>query len=124
VPLGSLRILVVDDEPHILHYMRATLETWGHAVTVAADGADALARARIDAFDVIITDIRMPHLGGREMYDALRRERPELAARVVFSTGDTVRGDTLVFLESLGRPYLRKPFSLGQLRSALATATA
>jgi DNA-binding response OmpR family regulator len=38
----------------------------------------------------------------------------------VFSTGDTVRGDTLAFLESLDRPYLHKPFSLAELRSLLA----
>ncbi len=120
---GTLGVLVVDDEPHILHYMRATLEAWGHRVEVAVDGADALARARAEPFDVIITDVRMPHFGGRELFEALRSERPRLADRVIFSTGDTVRGDTLSFLESLNRPYLRKPFSLAQLRSALGAAT-
>ena len=77
----------------------------------------------MEPFDVIITDIRMPRSGGREFYESLLRERPDLAAHVIFSTGDTVRGDTLEFLESLGRPYLRKPFSLAQLRSALGGAT-
>ena len=48
---------------------------------------------------------------------------PALAPRVVFSTGDTVRGDTLAFLESLDRPYLHKPFSLAELRALLATVT-
>jgi DNA-binding response OmpR family regulator len=61
----------------------------------------------------------MPRLGGREFYEELVRRRPELAARLVFSTGDTVRGDTLAFLESLGRPYLHKPFSLAELRRLL-----
>jgi len=120
---GSLGILVVDDEPHILHYMRATLEAWGHRVAVAADGQEGLLRARTEPYDVIITDVRMPHFGGRELYEALHRERPALAAKVIFSTGDTVRGDTLEFLESLDRPYLHKPFSLAQLRSALGAAT-
>ncbi|MSR06623.1 MAG: response regulator [Gemmatimonadetes bacterium] len=120
---GTLGILVVDDEPHILHYLRATLEAWGHRVAVAADGETALVRARGESFDVIITDVRMPRFGGREFYESLNRERPELAAHVIFSTGDTVRGDTLQFLESLGRPFLQKPFSLAQLRSALGAAT-
>jgi CheY-like chemotaxis protein len=47
------------------------------------------------------------------------------ARRVVFSTGDTVRGDALAFLERVGRPFLRKPFKLAELRevlSALLTA--
>jgi DNA-binding response OmpR family regulator len=61
----------------------------------------------------------MPRLSGREFYEELARRRPELAARLVFSTGDTVRGDTLAFLESLDRPYLHKPFSLAELRSML-----
>src|SRR5207247_6319016 len=104
----SLRVLVVDDEPHIL-YMRSTLESWGHTVEVASDGAYALERAIADPFDVIICDLRMPHLGGREMYHRLAQQHPQAAQRIIFATGDTVRGDTLHFLESLGRPYLHKP---------------
>ncbi len=119
---GTLRILVIDDEPHIQHYMQATLEAWGHTVVVAADGAQGLSRMENEPFDLVVSDLRMPELGGREMFEALSREKPELAERVVFSTGDTVRGDTLAFLESLGRPYLRKPFGLHELRAILATA--
>jgi len=115
-----IRALVVDDEPHIQHYMRATLEAWGHTVTVAANGRAGLDHALAEPFDVIVSDLRMPELGGREMFERLRAERPAAATRVVFSTGDTVRGDTLAFLESLQRPYLRKPFTLVELRAALA----
>src|SRR6059058_1723538 len=117
-----LRILVVDDEPHILYYMRATLESWGHAVEVASDGAYALERAIAGDFDVIICDLRMPHLSGREMYQKLARHDPRAAERIIFATGDTVRGDTLQFLETLGRPYLHKPFTLSELRAALGHA--
>jgi len=117
-----LSILVVDDEPHILHYMRATLESWGHKVEVASDGTYALERALAGPFDVIICDLRMPHLSGRDMYTKLAREDPRVAERIIFATGDTVRGDTLQFLEALGRPYLRKPFTLAELRAALGHA--
>jgi two-component system NtrC family sensor kinase len=122
VPTRRLRVLVVDDEPHIQHYMRATLEAWGHSVAVAGDGETGLARALAEPFDVIVSDLRMPLLGGREMFERLRAERPEAASRVVFATGDTVRGDTLEFLEAVGWPYLRKPFTLIELRAALADA--
>ena len=118
----QLSILVVDDEPHILHYMRATLESWGHTVEVASDGTYALERALAGTFDVIICDLRMPHLSGREMYTKLVRQDPRVAERIIFATGDTVRGDTLQFLERLGRPYLRKPFTLAELRAALGHA--
>jgi len=91
-------------------------------VTIAANGREGLEAALREPFDVIVSDLRMPEVGGREMYERLLAERPDAATRVVFSTGDTVRGDTLAFLESLQRPYLRKPFTLVELRAALADA--
>jgi two-component system NtrC family sensor kinase len=117
-----LRVLVVDDEPHILHYIRATLEAWGHQVTTAADGLEGLERAVAEPFDLIISDLRMPRAGGREFFAELERRAPHAARRVAFSTGDTVRGDTLAFLESQGRPCLQKPFSLAELRALLRDA--
>src|SRR6266550_4706865 len=115
-----LRVLVVDDEPHILHYMQATLESWGHEVVLAHDGSQALKRALMQPFDLIICDLRMPRLGGREMFHTLARMHPAVADRIIFATGDTVRGDTLQFLEELGRPFLQKPFKLDALRRVLA----
>jgi CheY-like chemotaxis protein len=120
----ALRILVVDDEPHILHYMRATLESWGHHVEVASDGTEAVERALVEPFDVIICDLRMPRLGGREMHANLTRAHPDIARKVIFATGDTVRGDTLQFLETLGRPFLHKPFTLAELRTVLGSVAA
>ena len=116
----QLRVLVVDDEPHILHYMQATLESWGHEVVLAQDGSQALKRALMQPFDLIICDLRMPRLGGREMFHTLARMHPTVADRIIFATGDTVRGDTLQFLEELGRPFLQKPFKLDALRRVLA----
>ncbi len=118
-PTRRLKVLVVDDEPHILHYMRATLEAWGHIPLVAGDGTEALELAVSEELDLIISDLRMPRLGGREFYEELARRSPAMASRLVFSTGDTVRGDTLSFLETLNRPYLHKPFSLAELRRLL-----
>jgi CheY-like chemotaxis protein len=70
-------------------------------------------------FDLIISDLRMPRLGGQEFYERLVLKNPGAAQNVVFSTGDTIRGDTMDFLEREGRPYLNKPFSLAELRSLL-----
>ncbi|HEX6090730.1 MAG TPA: ATP-binding protein [Gemmatimonadales bacterium] len=123
-PATRLRVLVVDDEPHILHYMSATLSAWGHTVAVAQDGDEGLEAATSGEFDLVITDLRMPRLSGRDFFETLRRRNPAMASRLYFSTGDTVRGDTLAFLEMLERPYLHKPFSLAELRELLAAATA
>lgn len=120
--MPRLRVLVVDDEPHILHYMSATLTAWGHSVAVADDGEKGLAAACAGNFDLIITDLRMPRFGGREFFEALAAQRPAMAQRIYFSTGDTVHGDTLKFLELLDRPYLHKPFALAELRALLAAA--
>jgi two-component system NtrC family sensor kinase len=118
------RVLVVDDETHILHYMRATLESWGHEVETAADGAEGLRRALEGGHDLIFTDVRMPGVGGRELFETLRARAPAVAARVIFATGDTVAGDTLAFLKGTGRPVLTKPFKLAELRTTLAAALA
>lgn len=119
---SGLHILVVDDEPHILHYMRVALEEWGHSVVVAPDGQDAYEAATTGEFDVIITDLRMPNAGGREFFESLKASHPTIARHVVFCTGDTVGGDTLAFLEAVGRPHLKKPFSLAELRAILPAA--
>jgi CheY-like chemotaxis protein len=119
---APLRILVIDDEPHILHYMRATLEAWGHGVEVAGDGEAGLELAVAGGFDLILSDLRMPRLTGREFFAALMERNPEAASRVVFSTGDTVHGDTTAFLEGQAHPFLNKPFSLAELRALLARA--
>jgi len=116
------RVLVVDDEPHVLYYMRATLEAWGHSVEVASDGEEGLRRALAEPFDLIFTDVRMPGKGGREFFEALRETAPDTASRVVFATGDTVSGDTLTFLGRSGRPVLHKPFKIAELRATLGAA--
>ena len=118
-PTMSFRVLLIDDEPHILHYLRTTLEAWGHSVESAPDGHVGLDLAVAEQFDLIISDLRMPRLGGQEFYERLVLQNPAAAHNVVFSTGDTIRDDTLAFLEREGRPYLNKPFSLTELRSLL-----
>lgn len=119
----SMRILLIDDEPHILHYMRAALEAWGHTVEVAPDGQVGYNLASTQPFDVIMTDLRMPRVGGREFYRTLRRNLPLMADRIVFCTGDTVDAASLAFLAESGRPHLEKPFSLSELRAVLATVS-
>jgi CheY-like chemotaxis protein len=121
-PGGGARVLVIDDEPHILYYMRATLEAWGHTVETAGDGLEGFDRAIAGGFDLVITDVRMPRLSGRDFFERLRQEHPAVAGRVVFATGDTVRDDTMAFLEGTGRPFLHKPFKLAELRSAVDAA--
>ena len=108
-------VLVVDDEEAIAELVRDVLEPEGWEVRTARDGVEALARVREDRFDVLLVDMRMPGMDGREFYEALREGFPHLAQRVVFATGDAGNDGTSQFLEDIGTPLLGKPYDLRAL---------
>jgi two-component system NtrC family sensor kinase len=116
---NALNIMVVDNEQPFLDYLQAVLRAWGNTVTVARDGREALAKIPHQTFDAIISDLWMSPVDGRTLLELLKRDHPSAADRLVFCTGDTVASETLAFLQSLGRPYLQKPFTLTELRSML-----
>ena len=68
------RVLVVDDEKHILTVMREALTQAGYRVTCAASGAEALAAIRAELFDAAITDIRMPDMSGLDLLREIKRQ--------------------------------------------------
>ena len=108
-----LRVLVVDDERSIRELLARSLGRRGHDVIEAQDGDEALRiiEDRDAQIDVIVSDIRMPGLGGDDLLARLRVSRPELAERVVFITGDAVSRRTGA-LEQEDLPVLLKPFQL------------
>ncbi|HOG45586.1 MAG TPA: GAF domain-containing protein [Anaerolineae bacterium] len=115
-------VLVVEDEVEIGRLEARFLERLGYRVTVVNEARAAL-RALADEYpDVILTDLKMPGMDGREFFAALQHSNPELARRVIFVTGDTVSPDTQAFLSQTGRPHLAKPFSLDDVRALVAEA--
>ncbi len=110
------RILLVDDEPSILDVIGDTLRMDGHHVVVTTNGAAALDKLRQEPFDVIVSDLKMPGMGGRELFRRLGELGGHLSRRVIFTTGDLASPDTLAFLEKTGNPYLQKPFDLNVVR--------
>lgn len=117
--LRSLRVLVVDDEESIRRSLVRFLQRRGHTVEVAASGLEALQRiddAPVDAtFDVVLTDLRMPELGGDQLFRLLRARGRGLERRLVFVTGDSATSSAHEFLVSTGQPVLMKPFALEEL---------
>jgi PAS domain S-box-containing protein len=112
---GELAVLVLDDEIALRNALLRFLERRGiHGVGVS-DGAEALRVLQERRFDVIISDVRMPGMSGREFLERLQRDRPELVARVVFSTGDTFAPDTAALLKESGLPTVTKPFDFAML---------
>jgi len=113
--LAGVRVLIVEDEEPVRRPMARYLKRKGADVVEAGDGAAALTLLRERAADVILADLRMPRMGGMELYAQLEEERPELAARVLFLSGDVSQlaepGNTPVPRERV----LVKPVELAEL---------
>ena len=113
----SATILVVEDNEDVGAFAETLLTELGHRVTRAATGEEALEIARSKRFDIVLSDVVMPGMGGIKLAEALAREQPQLP--VVLATGysqDIVEGG------SGGRPVILKPYRLATLSEALAEA--
>jgi two-component system NtrC family sensor kinase len=118
-PYAGKRIMVIDDEEEILEVVGRILKRMGHRV-IAVDSAEtALDEIESGHHDLVICDVRMPGIGGQGFYRKVRSGHPELAKRIIFTTGDTVNDVTRTFLESVGTPYLSKPFTIEDLKRAI-----
>jgi two-component system NtrC family sensor kinase len=118
------RILAVDDEDSLLHMIKEDLTNHSYEVTTAINGETALRTLREKKFDLIVCDIKMPGLNGRQVYERLREESPETCRRMIFVTGDVVGDQLRHFLETEKRPCIAKPFSLGELRQTIKSTLA
>ena len=113
-------ILVVDDEAEIRDALAEILSGAQHRVVTASSGRDALQRMALQHFDAILTDIRMPDLDGRALYQEIEKRWPGRASRVVFVTGDTLASGLREFVSSSGRPVIEKPFLPSEVRRVIA----
>jgi len=113
-------ILIVDDEPEIRETLAEILIAARHRVVAVSSGREALKRIAEEHYDVILTDIRMPDLDGRSLYQEIERRWPDLAARVVFVTGDTLGSTLREFAVEGGHPVIEKPFLPSDVRSVVA----
>lgn len=119
-PDGRVVILCIDDEPLILAVMNRVFR--GHTVVGHRDGCAAIAHLMGEPrpdYDVIMCDMLMPECSGVDVYRALKRDRPDLLARMVFFTGVTGMPVIESFLKESGRPVLMKPFGMGELQSVV-----
>src|SRR5664279_4377477 len=102
------RILVVDDEPHIVDVIRAYLVREGHAVDIAHDGDAALASARSNAPDLVILDVMLPRRSGFEVLRELRATGAGAAVVMLTARDDVI--DRVAGLETGADDYVTKPF--------------
>jgi DNA-binding response OmpR family regulator len=104
----SKTILVVDDEPEIVRFVRAYLEDAGYRVVIAGDGQEALFVARHEKPDLVILDLMMPGMDG---WDFIRRYREERDTPIVVLTARVEESDQVLGLELGADDYVTKPFS-------------
>ncbi|PQV65466.1 PAS domain-containing protein [Abditibacterium utsteinense] len=114
------RVLVVDDEEPVVTLISEILSLDGHQATPAFNGAEAIALLSAGDYDLILSDVRMPAVGGPTFFEILQTTRPDLLPKVIFVTGDTMSQSTQDFLQRAGRPVLPKPFDPERLRTMVA----
>ena len=117
-------ILLVDDEEPVRALLKRGLEMDGHAVETAENGSDALELLTSGgaAYDLLVTDIRMPIMDGIALALSAKREQPDL--RILLMTGYAEQRERAKNLEAIVSDVLAKPFSLAEIREAVAKALA
>jgi CheY-like chemotaxis protein len=120
-PVRGKTVLVVDDEPEIGVVLGQILAVDGHQVDWASNGARALEHLGRRAYDLVISDLRMPEMDGPALYEAVLRRHPALATRFVFLTGDAL-GPVMEFVTRTGAPTVSKPFAVDDVRAAVRRA--
>lgn len=112
--------LVIDDETTLAEVLARMLRSEGYEVKVAGSGQEAQAMLSERDVDLILSDLRMPGMDGPAFFGWLQHERPHLASRIVFVTGDTLGIEAVRFLARAGRPFIEKPFTRASVKSLLA----
>jgi PAS domain S-box-containing protein len=108
------RVLVVDDEPSMVRVLAELLSS--HDVTVAYSGREAIARLTGNtSFDVVLCDLQMTDGTGMDVYEYLSLRAPDLARRVIFTTGGAFTDGARAFLSSCPQPVLEKPFDTARV---------
>jgi two-component system NtrC family sensor kinase len=115
-------ILVVEDEPTVSQLISDVMSEMGHRVDMLLDSREVFNRLAESKYDLIICDLRMPHLDGPGLYRELVRRRSPFQHKLLFVTGDTMGPRSLEFLNSNAVPYLAKPFLVEELKEAVRKA--
>jgi two-component system, OmpR family, KDP operon response regulator KdpE len=117
---GPLRILIVDDEPAILRFLRATLESQGYIVSTAANARTAMEIVRKGAVDLIVLDLGLPDMDGLDVVRQIREGGGTLPI-IILSSRDNESAKVKAF--DLGADdYVTKPFGVDELLARIRAA--
>jgi DNA-binding response OmpR family regulator len=119
-PGRTCRILLVDDDQPTLNMIKAIFSGVPQLeFTSADDGVTARRLLEKTDFDLVLCDLKMPRLGGRDLYHLLLERDPEAAGRIIFMTGARIGPQTTRFLEETGVTCLTKPFGVREISSRI-----
>jgi DNA-binding NtrC family response regulator len=116
----TVRILVVDDEEIIRDMLFDTLTQAGYTVKTAKDGSDAIAQIGNESFDIVITDIKMPDIGGMELLIRVRRTNPNVCVLLMTAYGTIKSAINAIKLGA--HDYICKPFELSKMKNIVEKA--
>jgi DNA-binding NtrC family response regulator len=112
---NALPVLLIEDEAGVMAYVSATLERSGYCVICTESGAEALRLLESGDFLGVVSDMRTPGgVSGADVHAWIAKNRPELASRIVFITGDIANEETVDTLRKTGAPCVEKPFRVKQ----------
>jgi len=108
-------VLLIEDEPAVMDFVRSALERNGYKVVCAESGVDALQLLASGEYHGVVSDMRTPGgVDGAQVHAWIAANRPELASKVVFITGDIANEETAATLRRTGAPCVEKPFRVQQ----------
>ncbi|MEX3011543.1 ATP-binding protein [Hoeflea sp. TYP-13] len=113
---GGVRALIVDDEVEVAELIAEILKKEGFRVDLAHSGDRAIEMLEDETYDLLLSDLNMPQLDGRGLYEAIRDTHPGVLEKTAFITGDTMGAASQALLQESKRPYLEKPVSPAELR--------
>jgi two-component system OmpR family response regulator len=111
-----MRILIIEDDPHLLRSLAATLREENYAVDTAKDGEDGLFKAQNESYDAILLDVMLPVLNGWQILEKLR---PNSKIPVLMLTARDTVPDRVKGLDKGADDYLTKPFDVDELLARL-----
>lgn len=120
--VATLPLLVIEDEASVQAFLRTALERHGFQLVLANSGAEGLRilQAGTQEFAGVISDMRTPGgVTGADVHSWLKQNRPDLAGKLLFITGDIVNEETAQILQSTGVPCIEKPFRVMELLAAI-----
>ena len=110
-----IKILVVDDEPHITELIQFNLELNDYSVEIASNGKEAIEKAKAGAFDLIILDVMLPYVDGFGVLKILKKDDKYKDVPIFMLTAKNSETDKVLGLETGADDYLTKPFSIKEL---------